>query len=188
MYTIDYCKDRKDKPIIRDYVFFDDGKIILPKGRYYSNRLDIVRKCWNVKSVTIDLEDLDYVMYDHSFRVLADLYSRIKRKGFNEAKTITILNNNSINLMYIYEIINCWWMINADEKLDSSKLSDAARNLMMYIEQYNVSTDEKTRKIIEDEIELIRHYMDSLIKKISCTRTDDSNNLLLSKRFMINKN
>ncbi len=101
MYTIEYYKTKKEKPTIKK-----------PK--------DLVDKCWNIKSLTIDIEDIKHIIQDRGLQHLFSLYARVKRAKFDEnINSITILNNNSINLSYIYEIINCEWMVNANGDLNN---------------------------------------------------------------------
>ena len=110
---------------------------------------DLIDKCWNVKSLTIDLEDINHILYDKSLRHLFSLYARVKRLNIDDSiSTITILNNNIVNLSYIYEIINCKWMVNANEELNNLDVLITAQKLVTLIDQYDKETDEKRRKII----------------------------------------
>ena len=121
MYSIEYYKTKKEKPTIKEPEYSSDSKRInYMKRRWYLHQKDLIDKCWNIKSLTIDIEDINHIKADKRLRKLFSLCGRVERAKFDESiNSITILNNNSLNLMFIYEIINCEWMVNQEEMLDS---------------------------------------------------------------------
>ena len=98
--------------------------------------------------------------------------------------SITILNNNFTNKKYIYEIINCKWMINANEEISNKEIIIIVRKLLTLLEQYEKATD-RNKKNIKDEIDLIKYYLDTIINKSN--EKTDSNSIKLGKHFIKRK-
>ena len=125
MYTIEYYKTKREKPV--------------PKESGW-DRKEVTDICWNIKSLTIDKGDIEHILYDdrllwHSH--LPGLAAKVRsRSWYRDLKSLKILNNNIVNQLIIYEIINCEWMINRDEinELDALKI---ARNLCKYVQRYD---------------------------------------------------
>ena len=187
MYTIEYYKTKKEKSEIKEPEYSSDNKRIdFLRQRRHLHQKELIDKCWNVKSLTIDLEDINHILYDKSLRHLFSLYARVKRLNIdNSISTITILNNNIVNLSCIYEIINCKWMVNANEELNNLDVLITAQKLVTLIDQYDKEADEKRRKIIKDEIGLIKYYMDTIINK--CNNKGNSNMTLKLGNHFIRK-
>lgn len=171
MYTIEYYKTKKEKPTIKE-----------PK--------DLVDKCWNIKSLTIDIEDIKHIIQDRKLQHLFSLYARVKRAKFDEnINSITILNNNSINLSYIYEIINCEWMVNANGDLNSLDVLKLTRRLLTLMDRYDRATEQTVKRTIKDEIELIKYYMDTIINKYNHNnKATDTKTLKLGNHFISRQN
>ncbi len=187
MYTIEYYKTKREKSEIKEPEYLSENKRMnyLMRRRYLHQK-DLIDKCWNVKSLTIDLKDIDHILQDKSLIRLFSLYARVKRlKTDDSISTITILNNNSVNLSHIYEIINCKWMVNVNEELNNLDILMAAQKLLTLIEQYDNETDEKRRKIIKDEIGLIKYYIDTIVNK--CNNKENNNMALKLDNHFIRK-
>ena len=183
MYTIEYYKTKKEKPTIKEPEYSSNNKMM---RRKYLHQKDLIDKCWNIKSLTIDTEDINHIIQDKRLQRLFSLYARVKRANFNESiDSIIILNNNSINLSYIYEIINCEWMVNANEELNNLDVLKIVRRLLKLTEQYEKATEQKTKRTIKDEIELIKYYMDTIINKNNNNKTD-TKTLKLGNHFIRN--
>lgn len=173
MYTIEYYKTKKEKPTIKEPEYSSDNKKMRTR---YLHQKDIIDKCWNIKSLTIDLEDIANIPKDKKLKHLFSLYARVGRTNIdNSIKSITILNNNSSNLSYIYEIINCKWMVNNNSELSNIEVLKVIKMFFELTEKYDKETDSTTKNNIKNEITLIEYYLSTLINKhnnnISNTRT-----------------
>ena len=114
---------------------------------------------------------------------MLSLYLRVKRANFDEdVKSITILNNNNVNLLYIYEIINCKWMVNYNEELNNLNLLNTVKRLLILIDQYEIVTDIKMKEKIINEIKLIKYYIDTILNKEN--DKTEFRTLKLGKRFI----
>ena len=190
MYTIEYYKTKREKLTIKEPEYLGDNKKIngMMKRRYLHQK-DLIDRCWNIKSLTIDLEDINHIIQDRKLQRLLSLYASVKRVNFDDSiNAITILNNNSINLSYIYEIINCEWMVNANEELNNLDLLNMLRRLFILIEKYDKETEPKTKRIIKDEIELIKYYVDTINNKYHNNKINDIKTLKLGQHFIRTKN
>lgn len=166
MYVVNYYKKEREKPIIKEPVYSNNNKTNSLLKRKYFYKKDLIDKCWNIKSLTIDIEDIKHIIYDGNAKHLLSLYLRVKRANFDEdVKSITILNNNSVNLLYIYEIINCKWMVNYNEELNNLNLLNTVKRLLILIDQYEIVTDIKMKEKIKNEIKLIKYYIDTILNK-----------------------
>jgi hypothetical protein len=125
MYSIKYYKTERDKPKIKEpknYNYIETKRFLY--------QCDLIERCWNIKSLTIDLDDIKHVIYDDKCHNLFGLYARIGQINTSEIHSITILNNNLTNLLYIYEIINCDWMINKNMEQNEDE-EEAAKTLRL---------------------------------------------------------
>lgn len=123
-------------------------------------------RCLNIKSVTIDLSDIKNVIYDDKLIYLISLYARINRLKITDVDSITILNNNNINLLYIYEIINCEWMINK-ENFDYSEelLIKKVKELNILINRYENSKKQGDKIKLQNKIHLFKYWINSISYK-----------------------
>ncbi len=192
MYTIEYYKAKKEKPAIKEPEYSSDNKRINNMmRRRYLHQKDLINKCWNIKSLTIDIEDIKHIIQDRRLQHLFSLYERVKRANLDESiNSITILNNNSINSLYIYEIINCKWIVNANDDLNKLDVLKLTRRLLTLIDRYDREREQKIKRIIKDEIELIRYYMDTIINKYNYNnnKATDTKTLKLGRHFIRRKN
>ena len=192
MYTIGYYKTRKEKPTIKEPEYSSDNKRInYMKRRRYLHQKDLIDKCWNIKSLTIDIEDIKHIIQDRRLQHLFSLYTRVKRTSFDESiNSIIILNNNSINLLYIYEIINCEWMVDANKELNNLDVLKTASRLLALMEQYDKLTEQRRKQTIKDEIDLNKYYMDTIINKYNHNnnKATDTKTLKLGKNFIRRQN
>ena len=164
MYTIEYYKNKKEKPIIKEPEYSSDSKRIkYMKRKWYLHRKDLIDKCWNIKSLTIDIEDIKHIIHDRRLRNLYSLYASVERAKLDEnINSITILNNNSVNLMFIYEIINCEWMVNQEEMVDDLDTLKISRQLYNRMQDYDATNNQNIKKDIEI---LIDYYIKTIINK-----------------------
>lgn len=185
MYTIEYYKTKREKPIIKEPEYSYDNRLMnIMMYKRYLHQKDLNDKCWNIKSLTIDLEDIKKIIKDRNLRSnhLISLYSRVMSSRFDDSiNSITILNNNITNKIYIYEIINCKWMINANEEISNKEIIIIVRKLLTLLEQYEKATD-RNKIIIKDEIDIIKYYLDTIINKSN--EKTDSTAIKLGKHFI----
>ena len=167
MYTIEYYKTKQEKPRSKE-------------GQYLNN--DLIEKYWNIKSLTIDIEDIEHIIQDQNLRRLFSLYARVMRVTFDEnINSVTILNNNDVNLSYIQEIINCKWMVNATEEIKSLDLANAKTLLVELNNKYAKADEQKKRIIIKNKIELIEYYLKTITNKYNKNQKSDKSSIKLGK-------
>ena len=169
MYSIEYYKTKKGKKEIKEPECSSDNKRLnrIERRRYLYQR-DLVDKCWNIKSLTIDLEDIKNIIYDRKLTKLFGLYSKVERANFDDSiDSITILNNNIVNQMLIYEIVNCEWMVNANEDINNLDIIKKVRQLLTIMAKDNKETEQRMKKRYEDEIHLIKYYLDTIANKLN---------------------
>ena len=192
MYSIEYYKTKKEKPTIKEPEYSSDNKRInYIMRRRYLHQKDLINKCWNIKSLTIDIEDIKHIIQDRRLQHLFSLYARVNRANFDESiNSITILNNNSINLLYIYEIINCEWMVDANKELNNLDVLKTASRLLALMEQYDKLNEQRRKRTIKDEIDLIKYYMDTIINKYNHNnnKATDTKTLKLGNNFIRRQN
>lgn len=185
MYSVEYYKTKKEMPKIAKPLYLSDSKRMNnAMRRIYFKKLDMIEKCLNVKSLTIDLKDINRISKDRS---LFDLRSLIVKAGLahidDSVNAITILNNNKINQSYIYSIINCEWMVDKDDVFDDIDYLETVKKIYELIDQYNKETDRKRRARISDEIELTKYFMAEHARRDNETECD-VNAIKLGKRFI----
>ena len=185
MYTIEYYKTKKEKPIINEPEYSNDNRRNYMNRKRYLHQKDLIDKCWNIKSLTIDIDDIKHIIYDRKLRKLYSLYARVQRAKLDDnINSITILNNNSLNLMFIYEIINCEWMINQEEMLDSLDTLKISRQLYNRMQEYEATNNPKIKKDIEI---LIDYYINTIIIKNKSEQEFGVKTLKLGKHFIKQK-
>ena len=141
-----------------------------------------------VKSLTINMEDINRIILDKGLKHLFGLYSRVKRANFGEnINSITILNNNRTNLSYIYEIINCKWMVDANGDINNLDVLKLTRRLLTLLDRYDKIAEQRVKMAIKNEIELIKYYMETIINKNS-SEIIDSQSIKLGNHFISYKN
>jgi len=185
MYSIQYYKGERIKPTLQIPNYSSDNRKSHSMQRIkYLHQKDLIDKCWNIKSLTIDIADIKNVIYDDSLKHLISLYARINRLNINDIDSITILNNNSINLLYIYEIINCDWMINK-EKINYSEelLFERIKELNYLIEQYEKSKTQSNKIKLKNKIYLFKYWMNSFNIK-NTTQKENIRVLKLGKHIV----
>ena len=111
MYLIEYCKNEKNTEF-KKLINSKNTSITNQKNLYQKNLANV---CQNVKSITIDLEDIKMMKFlDDS--ILLGLYARFSNQKRNAF--VTIPNNGQLNCLYIYHILKNKWLIdqeNADK-------------------------------------------------------------------------
>lgn len=158
MYTVEYYKYRKEKPDTRGY------------GDWNS---DIIDKTWNIKSLTIDLEDIKNIALDDVFsysyrkktKYLLNMYASFSRQWhrFGDAKRVKILNTNTKNADYIYSILNCDWMVNKDADINNIDVLKVLREYFAYTELYNKEPDGIKKNKLKKKVDLLKYHLDTLI-------------------------
>lgn len=182
MYFIEYYKTRTIKPILELPVYFEGSKVNAMIKKIIFQKKDLIDMCWNIKSLTIDLDDIEHIICDKKNKYLYGLYARVKRENLGkDVNSITILNDNDVNLSYIYEIINCKWMVNGDEELDNCYLLNVLRNLKSYIDEYDLTDNQNRKKEIEN---LICYYIKTLNNKKGCSQRENVKSLKLGTHFI----
>ena len=176
MYTIEYYKTKKKKPIVKEPKYTNNNEEInyMIRKRYLHQK-DLIDKCWNIKSLTIDITDISNIIYDKSMHKLFSLYAKTQRLNKDNTDNITILNNNIANLSYIYAIINCKWMINKDEPSNieetTSEMIKSMNNLIIQYENTTTKLEKnKLKRQIQSKKHLLEYYMNSTNDKNSLTR------------------
>ena len=78
-------------------------------------------------------------------------------------------------------------MVNANEELNNLDVLKIVRRLLKLTEQYEKATEQKTKRTIKDEIELIKYYMDTIINKNNNNKkATDTKTLKLGNHFIRN--
>lgn len=187
MYSIEYYQNERSKPTIEIPNYSSDNrKRNSMKRRAYLRRKDVIDKCGNIQSLTIDVADIKNVLYDDRLKHLRGLYARINGLNINDVKTIKIFNDNSVNLLYIYEIINCDWMINKGE-IDYSEelLIEKIKELYLLITEYEKSNNPDDKVRLKDKIHLFKYWINSLNARNNTQNSDEK--VLKIGNHVINK-
>lgn len=185
MYYIEYHKNAQSKPTIEiPNQSSDSRKQNSMKKRRYLHQQDIIDKCWNIKSLTIEVADIKNAIYDHNLKHLKTIYAKINRLNINDTDYIIILNNNNVNLLYIYEIITCDWMINKEENSYSEELLlQKIKKLNYYIDLYEKTTKDSYEIELKNQIHLFKYWINSLNSK-NITQNPDTKVLKLGKNVI----
>ena len=187
MYSIEYYQNERSEPTIEIPNYSSDNrKRNSMKRRAYLRRKDVIDKCENIQSLTIDVADIKNVLYDDRLNHLWGLYTRINGLNINDVKTIKIFNDNSVNLLYIYEIINCDWMINKGE-IDYSEelLIEKTEELYLLITEYEKSNNPDDKVRLKDKIHLFKYWINSLNARNNTQNSDEK--VLRIGNHVINK-
>lgn len=187
MYFIQYYKREKKSILESPDCSSDSKKSNCMKRRRYLYQKELIDKCSNIKSLTIDLADIKNVIYDYNLNHLISLYARINRLKTTGIDSITILNNNNINLLYIYEIINCEWMINKEEFTYSEELVvEKIKELNVLINQYEKSNKQGDKIKLKNKIHLFKYLINSTSSK-EILQKENVKVLKLGKRITLEK-
>ncbi len=187
MYSIEYYKTKRT---LQNPMESNDIRIrhlMLNHPYLDKNKLDLIDKCLNIKSLTIDLEDIKYVMQDKKLKHLRGLFAIVNRVPNNEdVDAIIILNNNYSNWLFICEILRCSWMVNRDEEINNSDILKAISHFLYLNEQYEHANDSYSKRRIKNEMSTIKYYLHTIIKKNNSSQTvkPNSKTLKLGKRII----
>ena len=188
MYSIEYYKTKR---AIQNPMESKDIRIkhLMLNPYLDKNKLDLIDKCLNIKSLTIDLEDLKHVMQDKKLKHIPGLFAIVNRNitsKDNDIDAITILNNNYSNWLFIYEILNCSWMVNKDEEVNNSDILKATSRFLYLTEQYDNIDNSYAKRRMKNEMDLIKYYLHTLIKKNNSSQIvkPNSKTLKLGKRII----
>ena len=128
--------------------------------------------CHNIKSVTIDVKDIEYVRYcdfskkDSPVLMLGGLVNGVQRLNKNRpTEQVTILNDSGINETYIYAILNCDWMLSSEDTDYDTLLLKAADELDNLYKEIEVEPDSKEQAKLQNRITLIEYRMTELANK-----------------------
>lgn len=187
MYSIEYYKTKRTLEKAKES---NDIRVKYLMLNPYPDKkkLDLIEKCLNIKSLTIDLEDIKHVMKDKKLKHLPGLFAIVNRNIIledNEINAITILNNNYSNWLFIYEIITCSWMVNNAEEVNNLDILKATSRFLYLTEQYDNVDDSYAKRRMKNEMDLIKYYLHTLIKKNNSSQTVKTNSktLKLGKRI-----
>ena len=166
MYTIEYYNTQKEKPLIDESIPSIESRNItqrINRRRMHQQELrDVVS---NIKSITIDLEDLNRVMLDRRLIHLNSLFSRIRRNGEWEKHEAITIPNNSLNQLCIYEIIKCDWMVNSEADFDYSDILDKLSQLTKLNNKSKTKDEDNSKTSDQNKKELLRYYIDTILRK-----------------------
>lgn len=167
MYYIEYYKHEQSKPTIEiPNQSSNSRKLASMKNRKYLHQKDLIDKCWNIKSLTIEVADIKNSIYDHNLKHLKSLYAKINRLDINDTDYIIILNNNNVNLLYIYEIITCDWMINKEKNNYSEELLlQKIKKLNNYIDLYEQTKEHRYEIELKNQVHLFKYWLNSIYEK-----------------------
>ena len=200
MYSVKYYKKTRDIPVLtKPYI-----NSVLRPGEYtrkmmiYHHAQKRLDTCWNIKSLTIDIEDLKhaYYCYDEGLNHLFALFGRWYRNSSSfgeDLDSITIINSDSENMRYIYDILNCEWMINKDDALTNYEelLSEKQKKLNKLKKMYSSISDDPmkrgTKNRIAHKISLYEYCIQTLksFKKEEQKPKVKSRELKLGRYFII---
>lgn len=183
MYTIEYYKTKREK---EEKYHKGINNINRITTRKYCHQNDIYNKCLDIKSITIDVDDIKRIVFDQELKNLYVLYTRIIQviSNDNSIGSITILNNNLSNLHYIYEILNCKWMINTNENIDEIKIEKIEKCLESLKNKYTKTTNQKKKMDIYYKIYLIEYYLETVKRKYDNTQKEKWKNIRLGKHLI----
>lgn len=185
MYSIEYFKTKHKKPELNELECNSNSKMYnFRMRRRYLHQKDLIDKCWNIKSITIDLDDIKKVIFDDNCRNLLFLYARINSIDTSNVSAITILNNNLSNKLCIYEILNCDWMINRNEcgQNYDDTIIEKVKELHRLIDNYENSKDQHSKVKLMNRIKLFMHYINS-INSLTTENTNNAKLLRLGTKF-----
>lgn len=185
MYSIEHFKTKHKKIELNEPEYNIENKMYnFRMRRRYLHQKDLIDKCWNIKSITIDLEDIKHVIYDDNCRHLIGLYAKLERINTSNISAITILNNNLVNKLRIYEILNCDWMINKNEsgKNYDDTIIEKVKELHKLIDNYENNKDQHSKIKLMNRIKLFKYYINS-INSLTKANTNDAKLLRLGTNF-----
>lgn len=154
---------------------------------YYKAKRNQVGDYKNIKSLTIDLSDIENIVYDGNLCALKELYAKVSRMDTTGIDSITILNNNFANEMYINEILNCRWMINREDK---SVKEEVVYGMLEAINRHlEYSKRDITKSTIYSSLENEKKLLEYYIMSVKSKNSEEQSNtkvLKLGKRFIKN--
>lgn len=184
MYSIEYFKTKHDKSERKNPEYNVEVETSnLRTRKKFLHQKDIVDKCRNIKSLTIDLDDIKRVVLDDNCHHLMNLYARVRNIDTSNISAVTILNN-PINKFYIYEILNCDWMINKSECCENNEdaIVEKVQELHKLIYLYENCSNYHTKVKLKKKIELYKYYINS-VSTINKEATVDGKVLRLGTHF-----
>ena len=161
MYSIEYYKTKRKKP---------EWYTEEAKEENYSCRNDYLihvkeqqlrNACWDIKSLTIDSEDL-FILNDtiYTTSCIDSLCYWLEK---NNVKKVTIVNNDLYNEEIIYDIISAKWLINKDNYEYSDdfiiKINIILTNLLSKLN--TIEGDKRKRQVQKEiltKIKQLRYY------------------------------
>ena len=146
------------------------------RGKHQHKRPNLTtsinESCHNIKSLTIDYEDVEHIRYcdfskkDSPISMLGGFVNgaqRLHKK--NPTKQIVILNDSDLNEAYIYAILNCDWMLSSEDTDYDTLLLESADELDRLYKRLNTEQDSKMLQKIQNRITLIEYKMEQLANK-----------------------
>lgn len=148
MYKVEYCKEDVLKDTTYDNAFYSSLNNENNKwSNYYAYLKDKYDLCYNVESVTIDVDDIKNMKYDcFSNGLLLELYLMCKNNQvFGKYNQIIIENNSKFNEELIFNIFKTDWLINED--LINQYDSDLKNRRNYFLAMIEASEDNQDIKI-----------------------------------------
>lgn len=156
MYLIEYCKNEKNTEF-KKLINSKNTSITNQKNLYQKNLANV---CQNVKSITIDLEDIKMMKFlDDS--ILLGLYARFSNQKRNAF--VTIPNNGQLNCLYIYHILKNEWLID-QENADKISINNIINRIDWLKIEIRNTKDIVQKAKLEKELLLSKYALNTLIK------------------------
>ena len=160
MYRIEYNDNIKDTTY--DDAYYSSLNNNSTKwSNYYTYLKERNDLCYNVESVTIDVNDIEKMKFEcFSNDILLKLYLKCKSDGILEKnEVVTILNNNPFNAEVIYNIFKTEWLI--DERLLENDLEELKRRENYFKAMIEVSEAREDIKI-QFRNKLYQYFIDTI--------------------------
>ncbi len=156
MYLIEYCKNEKNTEF-KKLINSKNTSITNQKKLYQKNLANV---CQNVKSITIDLEDIKMMKFlDDS--ILLGLYARFSNR--KENTSVTIPNNSQLNCLYIYHILKNEWLID-QENADKISINNIINRIDWLKIEISNAKDIVQKAKLEKELLLSKYALNTVIK------------------------
>ena len=149
---------------------------------------NIKETCHNIKSLTIDYEDIEHIRYcdfskkDDLVVVLGGFVSRTQRLNKKSlSKYITIVNDSDLNEMFIYALLNRDWILSSEDTNYDTLLLKSRDELNKLYEKIEVEQDSKELLKLKNRVILIEYFIKQ-INEQPVEEINRSNSLVLCTR------
>lgn len=162
MYKLNYYQEEICKDSTYDNAYYnclnnEDKKW----DNYYAYLKDKYDLCYNVESITIDIDDIKNMKYDcFSNGVLLSLYLMCKKNHvFEKYLQVTIPNNSIYSQELIYNILRSDWLIN-EESLN--KNDDNLKRIENYFKAMIIASEDRQDIKIQFRNKLYSYFLETL--------------------------